>query len=88
MVKRWDSSIKDYAMSIQISIDGFRLIADRSGKYAPSREPSFTYTDGVLESATAYIKKLVAGQWHEIAATAFDALKMRGIVMFAAGVSG
>lgn len=72
MVKRYDSQIKDYAMSIQISIDGFRLIADRTGKYAPSREPSYTYdSQNRLESATAYVKKLVGNQWHEIAATAF-----------------
>jgi phage recombination protein Bet len=72
MVKRWDSTLNAMAMSIQTSIDGFRLIADRTGKYAPSKEPSFTHDkDGNLESATAYIKKFVANEWHEVAATAF-----------------
>lgn len=71
-VKRYDGNTKGMVMSIQISIDGFRLIADRSGKYAPSREPSYTYDKtGNLESATAYIKKHVGGVWHEISATAF-----------------
>jgi phage recombination protein Bet len=72
MVKRWDSSLKKEVMSIQTSIDGFRLIADRSDKYAPGKQSIFTYkSDGSLESATAYVKKLVAGEWHEIATTAF-----------------
>ena len=35
------------------------MIADRTGCYAPSREPSYTYDkDGKLESATAHIKNL------------------------------
>ena len=58
-------------LTIQTGIDGYRLIADRTGCYAPGREPSFGYDEGLLVSATAYVKKLVAGQWHEVAATAF-----------------
>lgn len=58
-------------MSIQTGIDGYRLIAERTGKYAPGKEPLFKYDkDGKLFSATAYVNKYVAGGWHEVAATA------------------
>lgn len=73
MVKRWDSQLKKETMTLQTGIDGYRLIADRTGKYAPGREPTFVYgEDGKLISATAYVKKLTAdGTWHEVSATAF-----------------
>lgn len=59
--------------TIQTSIDGFRLIAERSKKYSPGREPSFAYNaEGKMLSATSYIKKMTEdGTWHEVSATAY-----------------
>lgn len=72
-VKRWDSGLKREAMAIQIGIDGFRAIADKSGRYAPGRETVYQYDkNGELFSATAFVKKQTAdGTWHEVSATAF-----------------
>ena len=72
MISRWDAKARRNIATPQTSIDGYRLIADRTGMYAPGREPTFTYAaEGELVSATAFVKKWVGGQWHEVAATAF-----------------
>jgi phage recombination protein Bet len=72
-VPRWDSKLGKNVFSFQTSIDGFRLIAERTGRYAPGRQADYVYNDkNEVISATAYVKKCTQdGTWHEVAVTAF-----------------
>jgi len=76
-VKRpsYNSKTRQYeeTLSIQTGIDGYRLIAERTGRYAPGKAPTFRYDEnGQMISSTAYVKKLTSdGTWHEISAEAF-----------------
>lgn len=45
-LSRYDSQIKGQRMSIQVSIDGMRLLAERSGKYAGQLGPFWCGEDG------------------------------------------
>jgi phage recombination protein Bet len=72
-VPRWDTKLGKNVVTMQTSIDGFRLIAERTGNYCPGRESTFVYDENNrMVSATAYVKKMTKdGTWHEIAATAY-----------------
>lgn len=67
-VKRYDSSLRREVLSFQVGIDGLRLQAERTHRYAPSsRDIEYEYDEaGALVSAKAWVKKLTDdGTWHE-----------------------
>lgn len=71
-IKRKDFKSGGDVLTVQTSIDGYRLIAERTGKYAPGRAPEYAYKpDGALKSSTVTINKRVGDQWFEVQATAF-----------------
>lgn len=68
MIKKFDSQNRVYRWSTMTTIDGLRLLADRTGTYAPGHDTIFKYNDDdgkTLKSATCYVKKLVGEIWHE-----------------------
>lgn len=61
-IKRWSAADNREVMSFQTGIDGYRLIADRTGKYAGSDEPVFRGEDNdETFTATVTVTKLVDG---------------------------
>ena len=79
--KRPDGSWGE-TMTIQTGIDGYRLIAERTGCYAPGPEPTYSYdSEGRLISASSYIKKQTRdGTWHTVSASAYVDEYMQTIV--------
>ena len=65
-------------MSIQVGIDGYRLIAHRSGLCAGITDATFTYKVDIhgkasrhIDAASVIVKKIVAGMVCEFTATAY-----------------
>ncbi len=69
MVGRWDNRAGAMKYVIQTGIDGYRLIAERTGTYAGSDE-TWQEQGGNLVSATVTVRKVVAGQVCGFTATA------------------
>lgn len=77
-IKRKDNNTGQMRQSIQVSIDGFRSIADRTGQYAGQDEPIYGPTikgTGDIpthpEFATVRVLKLIGGQIVGTASTAY-----------------
>jgi len=82
-VKRWDSSLGRDTMSIQTGIDGYSLIAERTGKLAGIDDAAFDREDKDRPSkATVTVYKLVNGEPRAFTASArwneYVALKKDG----------
>lgn len=58
-------------LTIQIGIDGFRFIADRTGAYAPGETEYLYDKDKKLIGAKVWVKKIVQGQAFAFSETAF-----------------
>jgi phage recombination protein Bet len=71
-VKRWNKQAGREVMTVQTGIDGYRLIADRTGKLAGISDPVYEDGAGKLpKSATVIVKKLLGnGSVAEFTATA------------------
>ena len=71
-VMRWDAKSRKEKMVIQTGIDGYRLIAARSGAHMGTTDPEFgpITKEGFPEFARVIVRKLVHGQLAEFPATA------------------
>ena len=71
-VKRWNSELRRESMAIQVGIDGYRVIAERTGNYAGQDAPVYTFNkDNGLDSATITVYRMVSGTRAGFSATAF-----------------
>jgi phage recombination protein Bet len=73
--EQWDPKkrAKVPKATIQTGIDGLRLIAERTRRYAPGPEPVYEYdAGGRVRKATSYVlKRTDDGTWHTVAASAY-----------------
>jgi len=71
-VKNKDTGKYEDRWTPQTGIDGFRIIAERTGRYAGSDEPVFEWaTSTTLERATVTVYKMVQSQRCAFSATAY-----------------
>lgn len=74
LVKRWSKAEGREVATIQTGIDGYRAIAEKTGKYGGSDDATFTFAkegDKIPESATVKVFKVMGDRTIEIKATAY-----------------
>jgi len=72
MVKRWNAQARREVATIQTGIDGYRLIADRTGKLAGISDPIYgaENAEGHPASATVTVRKIVGSNICDFTASA------------------
>lgn len=66
-IHRWNQQQGKEVMTIQTSIDGFRVIAERSGDYGGQDEPQFEEKDGKLISCKVAVYRFRGDQRYQAA---------------------